>query len=248
MAPSNFVLTNPEVLRATIESRGENLRQRAEEPARRSGARQGPAGDQHDRHGGLPDRREHRGDPGQGRLPERSDAADPVRADDREGEAPAAADHPALDQQVLHPRPAARELVHPLGGRPGPHGVRRSPGSIPTSVSPQKSFEDYMREGPLAALDAMEEATGEREANVIGYCLGGTLLAAHARLYGGEARQPGQERHLFRDDGRFRRGRRALGLHRRGAARGARRAHERKGLSRSPRHGARPSTCCAPTI
>jgi polyhydroxyalkanoate synthase len=42
----------------------------------------------------------------------------------------------------------------------------------------QKSFEDYMREGLLAALDAMERATGEREANVIGYCLGGTLLAA----------------------------------------------------------------------
>jgi polyhydroxyalkanoate synthase len=42
----------------------------------------------------------------------------------------------------------------------------------------EKSFEDYMREGPLAALDAMEQATGEREANVIGYCLGGTLLTA----------------------------------------------------------------------
>src|SRR5207237_5463304 len=41
----------------------------------------------------------------------------------------------------------------------------------------QKSFEDYMFEGPLAALDAMHAATGEREANVIGYCLGGTLLA-----------------------------------------------------------------------
>ena len=41
-----------------------------------------------------------------------------------------------------------------------------------------KSFEDYMREGPLAALDAMEAATGEKDANVIGYCLGGTLLSA----------------------------------------------------------------------
>src|SRR5207237_6017106 len=42
----------------------------------------------------------------------------------------------------------------------------------------QQSFEDYMREGPLAALDAMQQATGEREANVIGYWLGGTALAA----------------------------------------------------------------------
>jgi polyhydroxyalkanoate synthase len=40
-----------------------------------------------------------------------------------------------------------------------------------------KGFEDYMRLGPLAALDAIETATGEREANLIGYCLGGTLLA-----------------------------------------------------------------------
>jgi polyhydroxyalkanoate synthase len=42
----------------------------------------------------------------------------------------------------------------------------------------QKGFEDYMLEGPIAALDAMEKATGSREANVIGYCLGGTLLGA----------------------------------------------------------------------
>jgi polyhydroxyalkanoate synthase len=40
-----------------------------------------------------------------------------------------------------------------------------------------KGFEDYMLEGPWAALNAIEQATGEREINVIGYCLGGTLLA-----------------------------------------------------------------------
>ncbi len=41
----------------------------------------------------------------------------------------------------------------------------------------EKSFADYMREGPLAALDAIERATGEREINTIGYCIGGTLTA-----------------------------------------------------------------------
>jgi polyhydroxyalkanoate synthase len=42
----------------------------------------------------------------------------------------------------------------------------------------QKGFEDYMLEGPIAALDAVEKATGSRQVNFIGYCLGGTLLGA----------------------------------------------------------------------
>ncbi len=47
----------------------------------------------------------------------------------------------------------------------------------PDEALAEKGFEDYMTEGVLAALDAIEAATGERQINAIGYCLGGTLLA-----------------------------------------------------------------------
>ena len=41
----------------------------------------------------------------------------------------------------------------------------------------RKTFEDYLNEGIFASLDAIEAATGEKEVNAIGYCIGGTLLA-----------------------------------------------------------------------
>lgn len=40
-----------------------------------------------------------------------------------------------------------------------------------------RGFENYMRDGPLAALDAIREATGESNVHTVGYCVGGTLLA-----------------------------------------------------------------------
>ena len=41
----------------------------------------------------------------------------------------------------------------------------------------EASFDAYVQNGVLAALDAIEQQTGEKEVNAAGYCLGGTLLA-----------------------------------------------------------------------
>jgi len=40
-----------------------------------------------------------------------------------------------------------------------------------------KSFEEYMREGVITAINTVEAITGEKQLNAIGYCVGGTLLA-----------------------------------------------------------------------
>jgi polyhydroxyalkanoate synthase subunit PhaC len=48
----------------------------------------------------------------------------------------------------------------------------------PDETLAEMSFEDYMLQGPHCALALIEQATGEREINAIGYCLGSTLLAS----------------------------------------------------------------------
>ncbi|MCM2322838.1 MAG: class I poly(R)-hydroxyalkanoic acid synthase [Oligoflexia bacterium] len=41
-----------------------------------------------------------------------------------------------------------------------------------------KGFENYLNEGPLAALDAIQRTTGAKKIDIAGYCLGGTLTSA----------------------------------------------------------------------
>ncbi len=47
----------------------------------------------------------------------------------------------------------------------------------PDESKAEKGFEAYMHEGVLTALDVIEKATGERKVTAAGYCVGGTLLA-----------------------------------------------------------------------
>ncbi|WP_325810076.1 MULTISPECIES: class I poly(R)-hydroxyalkanoic acid synthase [unclassified Cocleimonas] len=47
----------------------------------------------------------------------------------------------------------------------------------PDETYKEVGFEDYVTEGVVTAVDAVEQATGESEINAIGYCIGGTLLS-----------------------------------------------------------------------
>ncbi len=47
----------------------------------------------------------------------------------------------------------------------------------PDASMEEITFEDYMTLGPLTALDVVKEITGSQKVNIVGYCIGGTLLA-----------------------------------------------------------------------
>ncbi len=51
---------------------------------------------------------------------------------------------------------------------------------VPESDLSHKDFGDYMKEGPIAALDVVQEITGADKVNMLGFCVGGTTVAAAA--------------------------------------------------------------------
>lgn len=50
----------------------------------------------------------------------------------------------------------------------------------------EKGVADYIIEGPVAALEAIERATGERTVDMFGFCMGGTLVAMAAAYLAGK--------------------------------------------------------------
>lgn len=59
----------------------------------------------------------------------------------------------------------------------------------PNSEMAAIDFGDYVTQGIIPALDAIEVETGEREVNGIGYCIGGTLLTTAMAYLAGKRRK-----------------------------------------------------------
>jgi polyhydroxyalkanoate synthase len=177
MSPSNFVLTNPEVLRKTAETGGENLLKGLSNLL-----------------GDL--------ERGKGRLRIKMTDMDAFRLGENIAVSPGKVVHQNDLLQLIQYSPTTNQVLkrpllivppwinkfYILDLRPKNSFVRWAVAQGHTVfmvswVNPdgklaEKGFDDYMKEGILDSLTAIEAATGESAINAIGYCLGGTLLSA----------------------------------------------------------------------
>ncbi len=176
ISPSNFVLTNPELLRLTMESNGANLVKGMQHLAE-------------DIKAGRGDVKIRQTDPTKfqlgvnlgvtpGKVIAENDVCQVIQY------------APATDQVLKRPLmivPPWINKFYILDLQPENSFIRWAVDRghtvfVISWVNPgetlrYKRFEGYMHEGILEALDAIEAATGESRVNAIGYCIGGTLLA-----------------------------------------------------------------------
>ena len=177
MSPSNFLLTNPEVLRKTAETGGENLLRGLNNL--------------------LADLER-----GRGKLTIKMTDMDAFKLGENIGVSPGKVVFQNEVMQLIQYSPMTDTVLrrpllivppwinkfYILDLRPKNSFVRWAASQGHTVfmvswVNPDEKlaelrFDDYLTKGILGALDAIEQATGEREVNAIGYCLGGTLLAS----------------------------------------------------------------------
>ena len=177
MAPTNFVATNPTVLKETVETRGENLVR------------------------GLNHLLEDL-EAGHGSLKIRQTAPDTFEVGKNIAVSKGKVVYQNSLMQLMHFEPGTEtQFARPLLIVPPwinkyyildlqpknsfikwatdqGHSVYVISWVNPYEELANASFEDYMRDGPLAALSAIEEDVGTGEVNAVGYCLGGTLLAS----------------------------------------------------------------------
>ncbi|MGH7066329.1 MAG: PHA/PHB synthase family protein, partial [Acetobacteraceae bacterium] len=189
MSPSNFVLTNPEVLRKTAETGGENLLK------------------------GLSNLLADL-DRGKGRLHIKMTDLDAFQVGGNIAVSPGQVIYQNDLMQLIQYAPATDTVLkrplliippwinkfYILDLRPKNSFVRWAVALGHTVfmvswVNPDekladKGFDDYMKEGVLDAVEAIRKATGEQEVNAIGYCLGGTLLGSSLAWLAAKGKQP----------------------------------------------------------
>src|SRR3982074_2034935 len=177
LAPSNFVFTNPEVLRETLASSGDNLVRGMKMLAE-------------DIEAGRGSRRTRQSDPSN-LVVGVNMATTPGKVIFQNELMQLIQYQPATENVLRTPLlivPPWINKFYILDLRPEKSFIKWCVDQgvtvfVISWVNPDKSlgaktFEDYMKEGPLAAMDAIERATGELKVHTMGYCVGGTLLAS----------------------------------------------------------------------
>jgi polyhydroxyalkanoate synthase subunit PhaC len=176
IAPSNFVLTNPEVLRETLSSNGDNLVRGMKMLAE----------DIESGHGTL---RIRQSDPSNLQVGVNM-ATTPGKVIFQNDLMQLIQYTPATEHVLRTPLlivPPWINKFYILDLKPEKSFVKWCVDQgitvfVISWVNPDKSlgaktWEDYMKQGPLSAMDAIERVTGEMKVHTMGYCVGGTLLA-----------------------------------------------------------------------
>ena len=185
ISPSNFILTNPELFRETVASNGENLVRGMHMLAE-------------DIEAGKGDLRLRQADYSRFKIGENI-AVTPGKVVARSAVAEIIQYEPATEKVLKRPLlicPPWINKFYILDLNPQKSFIKWAVEAghtvfVISWVNPDErhgrmGWEEYIRDGIQLGLDTIEEATGEREVNAIGYCVGGTLLAAALALFAQE--------------------------------------------------------------
>lgn len=181
ISPSNFILTNPELFRETVASNGENLVRGMKMLAEDIAAGKGDLKLRQADYSPFEIGKNVATTPG--KVVGRSDVAEIIQYDPTTEtvlKRPLLICPPWINKFYildLNPQKSFIRWAIEQG-----HTVFVISWINPDERHGAKGWEAYIREGLQYGLDMIEKATGEKEVNAIGYCVGGTLLAAALAL------------------------------------------------------------------
>lgn len=176
MAPTNFVMTNPEVLRETVRTNGENLVRGLENLLEDMERGQGKLKISTTDYGAFELGKNIAITPG--RVVFQNPLFQLIQyapATDKVFKRPLLIIPPWINKYYILDMKPDNSFVKWLTEQG--HTVFMMSWVNPDASLSKADFSDYMKDGVIAALDQIQKTTGEKDANVIGYCIGGTLLS-----------------------------------------------------------------------